>query len=44
MELQEKADIIDAGESLSQLISAATDNAKELILAKINATVDFADA
>lgn len=43
-ELQEKADTIDASESLSELISSATDNAKELILAKINATVDFADA
>lgn len=43
-ELNIKSQIIDGAESLSQLISAATDNAKELILAKINATVDFADA
>lgn len=34
---------IDAAYSLSGLISAATDNAKELILAKINATSKFAD-
>lgn len=34
---------IDAAFSLSGLISAATDNAKELILAKINATSKFAD-
>lgn len=32
----------DAAELLSQLLSAATDNAKELILAKINATPDLA--
>lgn len=43
-ELAEKADIIDAAEVISQLLSCATDNAKELILAKINATTDFADA
>ena len=43
-ELTEKADIIDAAEVISQLLSCATDNAKELILAKINATTDFADA
>ena len=34
---------VDAAFALSQLISAATDNAKELILAKINATTKFAD-
>lgn len=34
---------IDAAFSLSGLISAATDNAKELILSKINATTKFAD-
>lgn len=34
---------IDAAFALSELISAATDNAKELILAKINATTMFAD-
>lgn len=34
---------IDCAEAISQLLSAATDNAKELILSKINATVDFAD-
>lgn len=43
-ELTEKADTIDAAEAISQLLSCATDNAKELILAKINATTDFADA
>lgn len=42
-ELQESADSIDAADSISQLLSSATDNAKELILAKINATIDFAD-
>ncbi len=35
---------IDAASLISGLLSAATDNAKELILSKINATVDFADA
>lgn len=34
---------IDAAFALSELISAATDNAKELILSKINATTKFAD-
>ena len=34
---------IDAAFNLSELISAATDNAKELILSKINATTKFAD-
>ena len=34
---------IDAASSLSEFISIATDNAKELILAKINATTKFAD-
>lgn len=42
-ELQKSADTIDGSDSISQLLSAATDNAKELILAKINATIDFAD-
>ena len=42
-ELQQKSDIIDGAEAISELLSCATDNAKELILAKINATVDFAD-
>ena len=42
--LQQKSDIVDAAEGISELLSCATDNAKELILAKINATVDFADA
>jgi hypothetical protein len=40
----DKSKMIDAAEGISQLLSCATDNAKELILAKINATVDFADA
>lgn len=35
---------VDAASLISGLLSAATDNAKELILSKINATVDFADA
>lgn len=34
---------VDAAFALSELISAATDNAKELILSKINATTKFAD-
>lgn len=34
---------IDAASALSELISAATDNAKELILSKINASTKFAD-
>jgi hypothetical protein len=44
--MEEEAAIanIDAADSISQLLSAATDNAKELILAKINATADFADS
>lgn len=33
----------DAAQNISELLSAATDNAKELILAKINATSEFAD-
>jgi len=37
-------DRIDTAEGISQLLSCATDNAKELILSKINATTDFADA
>ena len=43
IELKDKSEIIDAAEGISQLLSSATDNAKELILAKINATTDFAD-
>lgn len=34
---------LDAALSLSGLLSAATDNAKELILVKLNATSEFAD-
>lgn len=34
---------VDGAFALSELISAATDNAKELILSKINATTKFAD-
>lgn len=34
---------IDAAGSLSEFISISTDNAKELVLAKINATTKFAD-
>lgn len=44
MELEAALANIDAADSISQLLSAATDNAKELILSKINATPDFADA
>lgn len=42
--LERTKDNINAAEGISQLLSCATDNAKELILSKINATVDFADA
>ena len=41
--LQEVADIIDCVEVTSALLSAATDNAKELILAKLNAGPSLAD-
>ena len=41
--LSENSSKIDCAEAISQLLSAATDNAKELILSKINATADFAD-
>ena len=41
--LNESANRNDAPMSISGLLSAATDNAKELILAKINATTKFAD-
>lgn len=42
-QLEEQSSKIDCAEAISQLLSAATDNAKELILSKINATADFAD-
>lgn len=42
-ELRDSADVPDASLSLSGLLSAATDNAKELILAKINATSKYVD-
>lgn len=42
-DLQDISDHTDAAETLSELISSATDNAKELTLAKINATSKFAD-
>ena len=35
--------VVNAPDSLSALLSAATDNAKELILDKLNATAKFAD-
>lgn len=41
--LQEVADTIDCVEAVSALLSAATDNAKELILAKLNAGPSLAD-
>lgn len=41
--LQEVADAIDCVEVTSALLSAATDNAKELILAKLNAGPSLAD-
>lgn len=43
LDLQDISDSTDAAETLSELISSATDNAKELTLAKINATSKFAD-
>ena len=42
-DLKEASERIDASDSISGLLSAATDNAKELILSKINATSTFAD-
>lgn len=39
----QKSQTQDAAQNISELLSAATDNAKELILAKINATSEFAD-
>lgn len=41
--LQDKANRVDSALVLSSLLSAATDNAKELILSKINATSKFVD-
>ena len=41
--LQERVNRTDAALVISAIISAATDNAKELILAKINATPDLVD-
>ena len=41
--LKENSNSIDATLNLSALLSAATDNAKELILSKINATSNFVD-
>lgn len=38
-----KSQTQDAAQNISELLSASTDNAKELILAKINATSEFAD-
>jgi len=42
-ELNKRVNRIDAALTLSGIISAATDNAKELILAKINATPELVD-
>ena len=42
-ELDKRVNRIDAALTLSGIISAATDNAKELILAKINATPELVD-
>ena len=42
-QLNETANRNDAPMSISGLLSASTDNAKELLLAKINATTKFAD-
>ena len=41
--MQELADTVDASSLISALLSAATDNAKELILSKLNATTNLAD-
>lgn len=41
--IDDKCNRIDAADSISGLISASTDNAKELILAKINADQTFID-
>jgi hypothetical protein len=42
-QLRDTANVSDASLSISALLSAATDNAKELILAKINASAKFVD-
>ena len=42
-ELQKHSNRVDAAMELSGLLSASTDNAKELILSKINATSKFID-
>ena len=39
-QLAKKSQEVDAAQSISELVTAATDNAKELILSKINATID----
>ena len=38
--LVKKSQEVNAAEAISELVTAATDNAKELILSKINATID----
>jgi hypothetical protein len=43
IQMQKVADRTDASQLISALLSAATDNAKELILPKLNATTNFAD-
>lgn len=43
VQMQKVADRTDASQLISALLSAATDNAKELILPKLNATTNFAD-
>lgn len=42
-DLESTSSKVDAADEISQLLSAATDNAKELILSKINATSLFTD-
>ena len=42
-EMQSLADTVDSAMLISALLSAATDNAKELILSKLNATTNLAD-
>lgn len=42
-DLVELNDRLNGADAISAMISAATDNAKELILAKINATGDLLD-
>lgn len=43
LDLEKTAWEYNTSQNISEILSAATDNAKELILAKINATLEFSD-